>query len=456
MQQSLENVISKLQKIYQLKALELEHIREDLELRKIATALANFKDSDELASYDKEKIKTFLTKSGSNLNLEAVSLACTIVDLANSVVKTSKRYMEASAIIETIREEAITFIEEKEDLFLKETQCENALQTMENLFNVLTNKVVVSADNLDIYIQLLESEVFKDDKYSVLVVVAALVIRNATLLSHPDKVVSSQEEIVELNYVLNKRQSDKKEFYENFVNKLASLYDSKHRGMVTNTYLKNIELLIEKKKIDFEEAKTMLNSDSNLYEYFIWNWMSKLVDKVKRASSSREVNNIINQLDKLKERYDEAIERHKISNLVKNRVNNTRALIYQVDKSPKNKFFNAKDISAETLALLKQLKEGKDTNKMTNITSLDNDLLLLMGENEFILFRKMPKNHTLVLLNGLIEDMDKKLDAKMLELITHPNFFDEIRKIISENGVEYRKIMQASEALETKIFKKDN
>ena len=93
MQQSLENVISKLQKIYQLKALELEHIREDLELRKIATALANFKDSDELASYDKEKIKTFLTKSGSNLNLEAVSLACTIVDLANSVVKTSKRYM---------------------------------------------------------------------------------------------------------------------------------------------------------------------------------------------------------------------------------------------------------------------------------------------------------------------------------------------------------------------------
>lgn len=454
MQQSLENVISKLQKIYQLKALELEHIHEELELRKIATALVNFKESDELSSYDIEKIKTFLTKSGSNLDLEAVALARTIVDLANPVVKSSKRYKEASAVLASIKEEAISYIETRDDLFLKQTHCENLLQTMENLFNVLTNKVVVDADNLDVYIDLLETEVFKDDKYSVLVVVAALVIRNATLLANPEKMTQLRVEEMPPNYVLNKRQADKKEFYEVFVHEVESLYESKHRGMVTNTYLKNIELLIEKKKINFEEAKTMLNSDSNLYEYFIWNWMYKLTEKMNRATSAREVNNIINQLDKLKERYDDLVERNKISNLVKNKVKNTRTLIYQIGTGTKNTFFNVKDVTDETIELLNQLKEGKDTKKMTNITSLDNDLVLLMGEQEFVLFRKLPKSHTLVLLNGKIEEMDKKLDKKMLECLTDPNFFNEIKKILTENGVEYRKLIQESEILESKIFKK--
>lgn len=454
MQQSLENVISKLQKIYQLKALELEHIHEELELRKIATALVNFKDSDELSSYDIEKIKTFLTKSGSNLDLEAVALARTIVDLANPVVKSSKRYKEASAVLASIKEEAISYIETRDDLFLKQTHCEKLLQTMENLFNVLTNKVVVDADNLDVYIDLLETEVFKDDKYSVLVVVAALVIRNATLLANPEKMTQLRVEEMPPNYVLNKRQADKKEFYEVFVHEVESLYESKHRGMVTNTYLKNIELLIEKKKINFEEAKTMLNSDSNLYEYFIWNWMYKLTEKMNRATSAREVNNIINQLDKLKERYDDLVERNKISNLIKNKVKNTRTLIYQIGTGTKNTFFNVKDVTDETIELLNQLKEGKDTKKMTNITSLDNDLVLLMGEQEFVLFRKLPKSHTLVLLNGKIEEMDKKLDKKMLECLTDPNFFNEIKKILTENGVEYRKLIQESEILESKIFKK--
>ena len=34
---------------------------------------------------------------------------------------------------------------------------------MENLFNVLTNKVVVDVENLNTYVDLLETEVFKDD-----------------------------------------------------------------------------------------------------------------------------------------------------------------------------------------------------------------------------------------------------------------------------------------------------
>ena len=454
MQQSLENVISKLQKIYQLKALELEQIQEELELRKIATALANFKDSDELSSYDKEKIKTFLSKSNSSLDLETVALACTIIDLANPAVKASKRYMDASKILSEVKNQAVAYIESKDDLFLKQTQCENLLQTMENLFQVLTNKVVVSADDLDVYIKLLENEIFKDDKYAVLVVVAALVMRNANLLANPEKITDVELENIEPKYTLNKRQEEKKQQYDNFVREEEKLYDSKHRGMITNTYLKNIELLIEKKKIDFEEAKTMLNSDSNLYEYFIWNWMNKLVAKLGSVSSSREANNIINQLDKLKERYDDLLQRKKISNLVKSKVKSNRTILYFLNNGTKTSFFNEDEITDESIDLIKQLKDGKDTKRITNIIGLDNDLSLLTGEQEFILFKKLPKNNTLIILNGKIEEMDKKLDTKMLAKLSTPDFFNDIKKIVTENGVEYRKMVQESDAIESKFLKK--
>jgi len=225
MQQSLENVISKLQKIYQLKSLELENIHEELELRKIATALANFKDSDELASYDIEKVKNFLSKSNSGLDLDTVVLACTIVSMSTPIIKTSKRYVEASDVLATIKAEAVAYIETKDDLFIKQTRYENLLQTMEELFNVLTNKVVVETEDLEKYIKLLKEEIFKVDMYSVLVVVAALVIRNATILSKPEVVVSVRDESLPLAYKLNESQEEKKAFYSDFIKKEESLYE---------------------------------------------------------------------------------------------------------------------------------------------------------------------------------------------------------------------------------------
>lgn len=454
MQQSLENVISKLQKTYQLKTLELEQLKEELELRKIATALANFKDHDEIATYDQEKIKTFLLKSESKLDIDMVSLSCTIVDLANAVVKESKRYMDASKILAEIKKEAVSYIEEKDDLFLKQTQCENLLQTMEDLFYTLTNKVVVDAEKMDIYIKLLENEIFKEDKYAVLVVVAALVIRNANLLVNPSKITNKDTNQEEIKYTLNKRQEDKRKSYAAFVQKEEEMYNSKHRGMITNTYLKNIELLIEKEKISFEEAKTMLNSDSNLYEYFLWNWMNKLVVKLENATSTKDANNIISQLDKLKERYDELLERKKISNLVKSKVKNTRTLLYLKNDGSKNVYFNVDEVTKETTELIQQLKEGKDTKKVANILCIDNDLNLLTSEQEFVLFKRLPKNNTLVILNGKIEEMDKKLDTKMLTKLSNFSYFNTISKIVTENSVEYRKLLQESEKIESKIMKK--
>ena len=74
MQQSLENVISKLQKMYQLKAIELEKISEELELRKIATALVNFKDVADISRYDNDKIKIFLDSIENTLEYSSVVL----------------------------------------------------------------------------------------------------------------------------------------------------------------------------------------------------------------------------------------------------------------------------------------------------------------------------------------------------------------------------------------------
>jgi len=455
MQHSLENVISKLQKTYQLKTLELENIKDELELRKIAIALSSFKDPAEISSYDVEKIKTFLTKSGSDLDLEAVSLACTIVCLASSIVKESKRYKDCVNLLSQIKDLALSYAEVKEDLFLKQTQYETLLNTMEDLFRVLTNKVVVDAEDLDIYIKLLETEIFKDDKYAVLVVVAALVMRNANLLANPEKIEIINEKSSNLsNYSLTKEQEKKRQLFAEYVNKEANNHENNTRGMITNTYLKNIEVLIEKKKISFDEAKTMLDSDPGLYEYFLWNWMSKLVNKLEHVTSSKDANNVINQLEEIKENCDELVERKKIRELVKNKVNSGKTIIYQVT-SESELLVEPTEFTEETIALINQLRSSKEMNKNTNISNLDNNLEIITGAQEFILFKKLPKNHIVILMCGKIEDMGKRLDTEVLAQLSSEDRFKRIKKAIADNDEEYKKIIKESENLESKFLKKD-
>ena len=271
----------------------------ELELRKIATALANFKYSDELATYDIDKINKFLIKTNSEIDLSAVGLACTIVNMANSVVKASKRYADASSLLRLVKTEAVTYVSQNDDLFIKQTRYEKLLKTMEELFNVLTNKVVVCTEDLEEYIKLLKEEIFKDDIYSVLVVVAALVIRNATILSKAE--ISKRENSdVKPHYDLNDAQEAKRKFYFEFIEKEAKIHN-KERGIVTETYLKNIENLLLKKRVSFDEIKDMLKTDSELYEYFIWKYMRKLIEQLDNIISERIANSIIEELDKLTE-----------------------------------------------------------------------------------------------------------------------------------------------------------
>ena len=451
MQQSLENVISKLQKMYQLKAIELERVTEELELRKIATALVNFKDVADISKYDNDKIKLFLDSIESALEISSVVLACSVVSFANPAVKNGKRYAEALKILEHLKIIAARFLSDKGDLFLKQTQCEKTLETMESLFYVLTNKVVVEDEKLVTFINLLETELFVDDKYAVLVVVAALVIRNANLLANPSKVIKTRVEDVKIDdLILTKEQEDKKHDFYSYVKSKEALYESETRGVVTSTYLRNIELLIEKNKITFEEARNMLNASSNLYEYFLWSWMNRLVNKLNSNPDAKEINNMLDKLENLKGRLEDVLERQKISEAVKADIKNHRTVVYNINNGLATSF-NLKYVTPETVELIKQLREGKDTKNVSNVTSLDNGLLLLTGDSEFILFKKLANNHTLVLLNGKIEEMARRLETKLLTKLSAPEFYNTRNKIIMEHGLGYRKMIKESELLEEKF-----
>lgn len=451
MQQSLENVISKLQKIYQLKAIELERINDELELRKVATALVNFKDVADISRYDNEKIKMFLDSIENALDFDSVVLACSVVSLANPAVKNSRRYVDALKILEHLKVLATKFLSDKDNLFLKQTQCEKTLETMESLFHVLTNKVIVDDVKLVRFIKLLETELFSDDKYSVLVVVAALVIRNANLLANPDKITKPHVEDVKIeekeeNKELELRQQ---ELFE-YVKSKDVIYASDSRGVVTGSYLRNIEMLIEKNKITFDEARNMLNTSSNLYEYFLWNWMTRLVKKIKNNPDDKEINSKIEKLDDLKLKLEDVLERKKISEVVRADLKNNRTVIYNLnnDKLPS---FDTRMISLETVKLINQLKMGKDTKNVSNVTNLDEGLLLVTGDSEFILFKKLTNNHTLLLLNGKIEEMDYILDSTLLSDLSSADIYGAKNKIIMEHGLEYRKLIKESKILEEKF-----
>lgn len=450
MSQSLENVINKLQKIYQIKASELETIQQEMELKKVAFIIAHLKSVEEISSYDLEKLEFFLLSIDDKINIDEIKLACTVVSMSNNpVIKTGKRFLDAAKVLEGIKNRAQKYVDDKKDLALLHAECEKDLSSMESLFNVLTNKILVTDEDLEKSIDLLEKRIYPEDRHSVLVVIAALIIRNVTLMENPktfNNVVV--EEITIPDSKLTTEQEQKYQNYIEFIDEKSELYNEKKSEMVTNTYLKNIESLIERKKISIEEAKDMLNTGSNMYEYFLWNWISKLVLKIDRLSDKKEIKDTFKLVDSLKEKYDDLIERQKISDLVKNDLPNSRKIIYNVSPKGDENSFHYQQVTKETVDLINQLKEGKDLRNIPNVMNIDNGLVLITGESEFVLFKKMPLNHNFVLLSGKISEMDKKLEADFLGKLKTPSTFNSIESVIKDNGLEYRKLMKLSEKVE--------
>lgn len=450
MSQSLENVINKLQKIYQIKASELETVQQEMELKKVAFIIAHLKSVEEISSYDMEKLEFFLLNVDNKINLDEIKLACTVVSMSNNpIIKTGKRFLDAAKVLEGVQDRAKNYIEAKKDLALIQSECEKDLSAMERLFNILTNKEVVTDEDIEENMELLSEKLYPDDRHSVLVVIAALVIRNVSLIENPkafnDIVV---EEIVIPESKLTTEQEEKYKEYIDFIDEKTELYNEKRAEMVTNTYLKNIESLVERKKISLDEAKDMLSTGSNMYEYFLWNWISKLVLKIDRLSDKKEIGDIFRLIQTLKEKYDDLIERQKISDLVKSDLPKSRKIIYNISPNNDDNSFHYKNVTKETINLINQLKEGNDLRQTPNVINLDNGLVLITGESEFVLFKKMPLNHNFVLLNGKISEMDKKLEADFLGKLSTPATFNSLNAVIKDNGLEYRKLMKLSEKVE--------
>jgi len=86
---------------------------------------------------------------------------------------------------------------------------------------------------------------------------------------------------------------------------------------------------------------------------------------------------------------------------------NHKEIIYNVSSTNEEDSFHFEIATQETMRLLEQLKEGKDTSEFANVSPVGNDLELITGDTEYLLFKKMPNNHNFVLLNGRIAEIDK-------------------------------------------------
>jgi len=512
MVQSLEAVLTKLQKIYQIKSVELENLQKESDIKKIAFVITHLKDIEEISTFDMEKLRLFLTFIVPDMDLDNVALACSIVSATdNPAVKMGKRYLDALEMMKRIREIALEYVELQKDLPLKLANCEKSLGEMEDLFNVLANKVIV--EDIDKYLEILNTELFPDDAHTVLTVVAAMVIRNATILENIDlhdkekrEVEEEKEEKAELSDFQQQLLAEAKEV----LSSTEERYAEQKNETVTNLYLKNIESLIERKKITMDEAREMLKA-GNTFEYFLWNWINKLVNKGENSYSQDAVNDAFRQIESLLPKYreftdevPEVIEEPQVEEIpevieeppveeiseepveevkpiimdtldessfempdteiaplvfeetaveevaeeVKEVENNV--IIYNVSSTNEENSFHFDAATEETMMLIDQLKVDSD---VASINQVGQGLELIFGENEYLLFKRMPEKHIFILLNGKISEIEA-LDTEKVEIIASSAILPAIEDMIVKHDSEYEQLSVLTQRVEEIFIEK--
>jgi len=528
MVQSLEAVLTKLQKLYQIKSVELENLQKESDIKKIAFVITHLKEIEEISVFDMEKLRLFLTFIVPDMDLDNVALACSIVSATdNPAVKMGKRYLDALEMMKRIKEIAVEYVELQKDLPIKLANCEKSLGEMEDLFNVLANKVIV--EDIDKYLEILNTELFPDDAHTVLTVVAAMVIRNATILENIDLLDKEKREVeeeipekVELNEFQQQLLAEAKQI----LGSTEERYTEQREATVTNLYLKNIESLIERKKISMDEAREMLRT-GDTYEYFLWNWIDKLVNKGEKSYDQQAVTESFRQIETLLPKYkeflspdsivddkpeeieevteepiieEEIIEEPVIEDSVEEEIIveepiieepvfeesvieepimeepvvfeepgveifdmiepevvplifeeptleeptleeelERKEIIYNVSSTNEEDSFHFDMATEETIELVNQLKEGRDDYSASNINDVGYGLAVVFGETEYLLFKNMPENHTFILLNGKIADIEL-LNSEKLEEISSASILPAIEEMIIKNDLEYQQL----------------
>ena len=456
MVQSLEAVLTKLQKIYQMKSIELENLQKESEIKKIAFVIAHLKDAEEISTYDSEKVGAFLSHITDEINLDNVNLACSVVSMTeNPAIRMGKRFQDALELLKRIRLIAEEYLELQRDLPTKLASCERSLAEMEDLFNVLANKVIV--EDIDKYLRILEHELFPDDVHTVLTVVAAIVIRNATILEHPalierpsfkagpeiEPVVYEETATFEGDAILAElaeeasfenppieetpveeeiiptEEAPMEEETPEFIEVVEEVSEVEEEVLPTEEILEIIE---EPENAEPEEQTEEL-IDEPLFEEPVE--MGEIVEDVEEETP--EILEVVEELEAVPVEVQ------------------IKEIVYNISTPDDENSFHCDRATVETVELIEQLRKGVDDQ---NINRLDNDMGVITGLTEFLLFKDLPNNHEFILLNGLLNDLDAKTNSEQLEKFNSSNIVRAISRIVENNDDEYQKLATLTRKVE--------
>lgn len=439
MEQALANILEQVQKLYQVKSVYHDHVQEELAIRKTASTVAHQNDVAKIAKMDKEQIKKFLEAASvdSDMSADSVLIASSVINMANHpAVKEGKRYLDAVATIDKAKEVAATYEDLKSGLIDENAKVEDELKLMSNLSSAIVDGRLV---DMDIYIPFFRKLLYADNTSDCLVAVTALVRKNAELLE-------SGEMEEEAPYRMFPEQADKIGQYEFSINEYRSRYDDKSFENDTVEYIENVQGLLEKEKVSLEEAEKMLEPYPGAYEYLIWLSMDALLGKAKKSSSLFTLLEILEKMEHLDSVYQSIISKEESTRALTESLKNTKVLLYNAWVDSRVPTFAYQEVNRELLGLLDQLREGKDTPDYDNITLYEGGVGYIKGKENFVLFRKFPKNNTFVVTSNTLSKLDEIVTNELLVLISKS--YSEMNNWILTDSSEYSSMLAITKQVE--------
>ncbi len=441
MEQSLTNILEKLQKLHQVKSVHHDHVQEELAIRRTASKVAHEKDVSKIAKMDKDELKKFLdaATTDSDMSAESVMIASSVINMAtHPKVKTGKRYLDAVATIDKAKEVAAAYEDLKSGLIDENLKVEEELKLMSNLSSSIVDGQLVDTD---IYIPFFKELLYPDDTPNCLVAVNAIVRKNAEL-------IENDEIDEELPYRLFPEQAQKIEQFEVALKGYALNYIDKKIENSDNLYLENILGLLEKDKVSLEESKKLLMAYPGMYEYLLYKWMEILLKKAKGSSSLFNLLELMEKLEKIDRIYQDILKKDASTKALSASLEKVipKTLIYNAWVDPRVPTFAYQNVTEDSLALLDQLRQGKDTKNLDNVTLYEGNVGVITGKETFVLFRKFPKDNTFVVTSDRLENKDKIVTRELLALIAKS--YSEMNNWILTDSSEYSSMLAITQQVE--------
>lgn len=438
MEQALANILEQVQKLYQVKSVYHDHVQEELAIRKTASLVAHQEDVTKIAKMDKNQLKKFLEAASTDADMSAdnVMVASSVINMAtHPAVKEGKRYLDAVETIDKARKVAASYEELKSGLLEENGKVEEELRLMSNLSSSIIDGKLV---DMDIYIPFFRNYLY-DNSSDCLVAVTAIVRKNAELLED-----GQVEE--DAPYRLYPEQAKKVEQYEFTIREYGLKYDKNSYSADTHSYLENVQGLLEKDKITLEEAEKMLESYPKTYDYLLWLTMDSLIKKAKRSATLFSLLELLEKIEKIDRTYQKIVDTEKSQKVLTESLKNSKVLLYNAWVDPRVPTFAYQNVNKELLELLNQLREGKDTPDYTNVTLYEGGVGYIKGEENFVLFRKFPKNNTFIVTSNSLDNFDAIVTNELLVLISKS--YSEMNNWILTDSSEYSSMLAITKQVE--------